>query len=64
MIVEASIASIPYKPGVDQYLGPTSYNPDLKLIKPKTMSTDFSVSASKRDMFEYKGNTVVGPEGT
>ena len=61
MIVEASIASIPYKPGMDQVLGPTSYNPNLALTKPKTLSTNFSVSTAKRDMFEYKGNIVVGP---
>lgn len=61
MIVEASIASIPYKPGTDQQLGPTSYDPNIGFTKPKVVTTNFSVSSSKRDMFDYKGNLIVGP---
>ena len=61
MIVEASVSSIPYRPGNDQILGPTSYNPKLSLIKPKTITTNFSSSSSKRDMLNLKHNLNVGP---
>jgi Sperm-tail PG-rich repeat len=61
MIVEASIASIPYKPGENQQVGPASYNPDLSLIKPKVLTTNFSTSNVKREAFEFKYNSNLGP---
>ena len=60
MIVESTVASIPYKPGQGQHLGPTSYNPDMSLIKPKTLGTSFAASKSKRNMFDSKVSNL-GP---
>ena len=61
MIVEATVSSIPYKPGEDSVLGPTSYNPDHSLIKPKSNSVNFANKHQKRTPFESKTNPVIGP---
>jgi hypothetical protein len=61
MIVEATVSSIPYKPGEDSVLGPTSYNPDHSLIKPKSNSVNFANKHQKRAPFESKTNPVIGP---
>lgn len=61
MIVEPTVSSIPYKPGEDIMLGPTSYNPDISKIKPAVISTNFAMSSVKRDMFDIKHNRNVGP---
>jgi hypothetical protein len=61
MIVEATVSSIPYKPGEDSILGPTSYNPDHAAIKPKIYSTNFANKMQRRKIFEPGVDVNLGP---
>ena len=61
MIVEATVASIPYKPGENSVLGPTTYNPDSSSTKPKIPAINFSAGMSRKGAFEVKTNPVIGP---
>lgn len=61
MIVEATVASIPYKPGEDSVLGPTTYNLDPSSIKPKIKAVNFSSGIARKGVFEVKNSLAPGP---